>query len=74
MCGFVAPVHLRHRKHLFFFFCLFCHFWAAPVAHGGSQARGPIRAAAIGLRQNHSNAGSEPHLQPTPRLTVVPDP
>ena len=47
--------------------------WAAPAAYGGSQARGPIGAVATGLRQRHSNAGSEPHLQPTPQLTATPD-
>ena len=36
------------------------------MAHGGSQARGRIGAVAAGLRHSHSNAGSEPHLQPTP--------
>ena len=45
--------------------------WAAPVAYGGSQARGPIGAVATGLRQSHSNAGSEPRLQPTPQLTAT---
>ena len=44
----------------FFFFCLFAISWAAPVAYGGSQARGPIGAVATGLHQRHSNAGSEP--------------
>ena len=48
--------------------------WAAPAAYGGSQARGPIGAVATGLRQSHSKAGSEPHLQPTPQLTAMPDP
>ena len=47
--------------------------WAAPAAYGGSQARGPIGAVATGLRQSHSNAGSEPRLQPTPQLTATPD-
>ena len=47
---------------LFFFFCLFAISWAAPAAHGGSQARGLIGAVATGLRQSHSNAGSEPRL------------
>jgi len=47
--------------------------WAAPAAYGGSQARGRIRAVATGLRQSHSNAGSEPRLQPTPQLTATPD-
>jgi len=58
----------------FFFFCLFAISWATPAAYGGSQARGPIGAVAIGLCQSHSNAGSELHLQPTPQLTATPDP
>ena len=66
-----------------FFFFVFCLFvvvvvivaisWAAPAAYGGSQARGRIGAVATGLRQSHSNAGSEPRLQPTPQLTATPD-
>ena len=48
--------------------------WAAPAAYGGSQARGLIGATAAGLRQSLSNAGSEPHLQPTPQLTATLDP
>ena len=47
--------------------------WAAPAVYGGSQARGPIGAVATGLCQSHSNAGSEPSLQPTPQLTATPD-
>ena len=47
--------------------------WAAPTAYGGSQARGRIGAVATGLHQSHSNAGSEPRLQPTPQLTATPD-
>ena len=69
----------------FFVFCLFVFVvvvvvvvvaisWAAPAAYGGSQARGRIGAVATSLRQSHSNAGSEPHLQPTPQLTATPDP
>ena len=56
------------------FFCLFFFFFfsAAPRAYGGSQARGRIGAVVTGLRQSHSNAGSEPRLQPTP-LTATPD-
>ena len=34
---------------LFFFFCI---FKAAPVAYGGSQARGPIGAVATGLHHS----------------------
>ena len=47
--------------------------WAAPAAYGGSQARGRIGAVATGLHQSHSNAGSEPRLQPTPQLTATLD-
>ena len=35
---------------------------------------GLIRAVAAGLRQSHSNTGSEPCLRPTPQLTATPDP
>ena len=54
-----------------FFFGL---FRATPVAHGGSQAPGPIRAVAAGLHHSHSNRGSEQRPQPTPQLTATPDP
>ena len=60
--------------YFFFFFYFLLFLWAAPAAYGGSQARGRIGAVAAGLRQNHSNAGSEPRLQPTPQLTATPDP
>ena len=40
-------------------------FRALSVAHGGSQARGPVGAVAAGLRHSHSNARSEP-LDPSP--------
>ena len=42
-----------------FFLLLLLFFRAAPVAHGGSQARGPIGAVAAGLRHSQSNAGSD---------------
>ena len=45
---------------LFFFFCLFIFlsfFRAAPVAYGGSQARGPIGAVVASLHRSHSNTG-----------------
>jgi len=60
-------------KFFFFFFVFLAISWAAPVAYGGSQGRGLIGAVATGLRQSHSNAGSEPRLQPTPQLTATPD-
>ena len=53
---------------------LFCLFKAAPEVYGGSQARGRIRAAAAGRHHRHSNARSEPCLQPTPQLMAMPDP
>ena len=55
---------------LFFVFCL---SRAAPVAHGGYQARGLIVATALAY-SSHSNARSEPHLRPTPQFTATPDP
>ena len=51
-----------------------CVFRAAPVAYGGSQTRGQIRAVAAGLHHSHSNVGPEPCLQPTPHLMVTLDP
>ena len=47
---------------------------AAPMAYGGSKARGLIEAVAASRRQSHSNTGSQPCLQPTPQLMAMPDP
>ena len=58
----------------FFFFFVFLSFRVAPMAYGGSQTRGLIRAAAAGLRHSHSNTGPKPSLQLTPQLTAMPDP
>ena len=50
---------------LFLFIYLFIYLsfsaisWAAPAAHGGSQARGLIGAVAADLCHSHSNVGSE---------------
>ena len=55
---------------LFFFFFGFCPFRATPAVHGGSQARGLIRATAAGLCWSHRNARSELHLPSTPKLTA----
>ena len=52
----------------------FCLFRATPIAYGGSQARGPVRAVAAILCQDHSNLGSKPCMQPTPQLMASPDP
>ena len=59
---------------ILFFFCLFAISWATPAAYGVSQARSLIGAAATGLHQSHSNARSEPRLQPTPQLMATLDP
>ena len=68
------PWNLAFSFFFFNFFCLFAISWAALTAYGGSQARGQIAAVAAGLRQSHSNTGSEPRLQPTPQLTAMPGP
>ena len=47
---------------------------AAPKTYEGSQARGQIGAVAVSLHQNHSHAGSELRLQPTPQLMATLDP
>ena len=74
----VPPISSCYFLFLFilfiYLFGLFAISWAAPAAYGVSQARGLIGAVAASLRQSHSNAGSEPHLQPTPQLTATPDP
>ena len=56
----------------FYFFLVFSR--AAPMAHGGSQARGLIGAVAAGLRHSNSNEGSKQHVRPTPQLTAKLDP
>ena len=48
-------------------------FRAAPMTYGSSQARGRIGATGTGLCHSHSNARSEPHLQPTPQLMEMPN-
>ena len=53
------------NSNLFFFFCL---FRATPMAYRGSQAKSQIRTVAAGLHHSHSNARSEPCLQPRPQL------
>ena len=58
---------------IYLFTCLLL-FRAAPTTYGGSQARDQIGAIAAGLYHCHSNAGSEPCLQPTPHLMAMMDP
>ena len=59
---------------LFFILFIFCFFRGIPVAYGGAQARGRIGATAAGLHHSHSNARSEPCVQPTPELMAMLDP
>ena len=44
------------------------------MSYGDSQARGLIGAVLPSLGHSHSNAGSEPSLQPMPQLTAMLDP
>ena len=73
--GKVAGYKINTQKLMAFLFFVFFFAisWAAPAAYGGPQARGLIGAIATNLRQSHINAGSEPHLRPTPQLTTTPD-
>ena len=59
---------------IYFLFFIFCPFRAAPIAYRGSQARGPIGAAAAGLHYSHSNARSGVHLRPMVLLAATLDP
>ena len=58
----------------FVLFCLFAFSRASPAVHGGSQARGRNGAVAASLHHSHSNAGSEPRLQPTLQPSAMLDP
>ena len=46
----------------YFLFLFFVFSRAAPAPYGGSQSRGLMGAAAAGLCQSHSNAGSKLRL------------
>ena len=62
---------------VFLFLFLFIYFWlfrATPVAYGGSQTRGRIKATAALQHHSHSKTRPEPRLGPTPQLTAAPDP
>ena len=56
-----------------FLFVFVLLFRAAPMAYGGSQARGQIGATAAGLHHNHSHAESNQWLWLTPQLMATPD-
>ena len=53
---------------------IYLFVFTTPMAYGGSQARGRIRATAAGLHHSHSKAGSKLYLQPTPQLMARLDP
>ena len=59
---------------LFIYLFIFGLFRAVLAAHGGSQGRGRIGAAAASVCHSHCNARSKPCLQPTPQLMAMPDP
>ena len=61
---------LNQEEINFYFFIL---SFVLLVAYGGSQAESNQNSFA-GLRQGHSNARSEPCLQPSPQLTTTLDP
>ena len=44
-----------HKSVAYIYICLFAFSWAAPMAYGGSQAKGQIGTAAAGLC--HRNEG-----------------
>ena len=71
---YLSCVNFLYSFFFLSFFVVVAISWATPVAYGGSQARGQIRAVAAGLHHSHSNTGSKPRLQPTPQLTVMLDP
>ena len=68
--GYPPPLKpwLQLSATFIFLFLFFHYFRAAPTAYGSSQARDPVGATAAGLHHSHSNTGSGPYLQPTPRV------
>ena len=58
------------------FICLFLLFRATPVAYGGSQPRGPVRAAELQLPAYPTATATSDlsQLLPTPQLMAMPDP
>ena len=68
----------QHVLFICLFVCLFVYlfslFRATPMAYGGSQARGRIRAVAAGHSHSHHNARSESRLRPAPQCSATSDP
>ena len=67
-CGISEYLFLK----IYLYLLLFLLFRATPMAYGGSQAKGLIRAVATG--SSHTNTRSEQGLQPTTQLMAMPDP
>ena len=61
----ICPLEIVLSLSLSLFLSIF-PFGATPSAYGSSQARSRIGATAACLHHSHSNAGSEPCLQPKP--------
>ena len=57
--AFTLPLQTVINAFNFFFFFFFCFVGPHPWHIGGSQARGLIRATAVGLYHSHSNARSK---------------
>ena len=53
-----SSLDISKNAHCFIFIFYFFSLRATPEAHGSSQAKGWIGAAAAGLHHSHSNAGS----------------
>ena len=71
----VIPRHFENREENFVCVCLFALSRATPVAYGGSQARGPIRAVAAGLHyssQQHWILNPLSKARDQPRNLMVP--
>ena len=58
----------------FLFFCVFFAFLGTHRKHMEVPSLGMESAVAFGLHHSHSNASSEPHLQPIAQLTAMQDP
>ena len=71
---FKEPQAVKFISYFGLCFWSFCLFRATPMVYGGSQAKGPIGAGAVGLHHSHSNTGYELRLRPIPQLTATPDP
>ena len=70
---FVLFVCLFGGSFVFFVFVFVLLFRAGFETYGSSQARDQIGAAAASHSHSHSNAGSKPHLQPTPQFMATLD-